>query len=156
MRALLWTIKMAFSPVQHICFFMVMASFNQLVHEIWQTRLVLFCRVTAKNKASNGNIFGSSKTWANLQSTFDNCTKLHQLNWLTVGSWAHGDISYRIVSNCIVCLHSALMLFVGQQEGHPAGKKLSGGVLAWLSVWSEVQTCVWPSWCHCHSLSLVQ
>ena len=31
---------------------------------------------------------------------------------------------------------------------------LSGGVLAWLSVWSEVQTCIWPSWCHCHSLSL--
>ena len=23
-----------------------------------------------------------------------------------------------------------------------------------LSVWSEVQTCIWPSWCHCHSLSL--
>ena len=22
---------------------------------------------------------------------------------------------------------------------------LSGGVLAWLSVWSEVQTCIWPS-----------
>jgi len=31
---------------------------------------------------------------------------------------------------------------------------LSGGVLAWLSVWSEVQTCIWPSWCQCHSLSL--
>ena len=30
----------------------------------------------------------------------------------------------------------------------------SGGVLAWLSVWSKVQTCIWPSWCHCHSLSL--
>jgi len=27
-------------------------------------------------------------------------------------------------------------------------------VLAWLSVWSEVQICIWPSWCHCHSLSL--
>jgi len=27
------------------------------------------------------------------------------------------------------------------------------GVLAWLSVWSEVQTCIWPSWCQCHSLS---
>jgi len=38
----------------------------------------------------------------------------------------------------------ALMLLVGQQEGHPACKKLSGGVLAWLSVWSEVQTCIWP------------
>jgi len=37
---------------------------------------------------------------------------------------------------------SALTLVVGQQEGHPACKKLSGGVLAWLSVWSEVQTCI--------------
>ena len=46
------------------------------------------------------------------------------------------------------------MLLVGWQEGHPACKKLSGGVLAWLSVWSEVQTCIWLSWCHCHSLSL--
>ena len=26
---------------------------------------------------------------------------------------------------------SALMLLVGRQEGHPACKKLSGGVLAW-------------------------
>jgi len=29
---------------------------------------------------------------------------------------------------------SALMLLVGRQEGHPACKNLSGGVLAWLSV----------------------
>ena len=36
------------------------------------------------------------------------------------------------------------MLLVGQQEGYPACKKLSGGVLAWLSVWSKVQTCIWP------------
>ena len=40
---------------------------------------------------------------------------------------------------------SALMLLVGQQEGHPACKKLIGRVLAWLSVWSEVQTCILPS-----------
>ena len=40
---------------------------------------------------------------------------------------------------------SALMLLVGRQEGHPACKKQSGGVLAWLSVWREVQTCIWPS-----------
>jgi len=33
------------------------------------------------------------------------------------------------------CAHafSALMLLVGQQEGHLACKKLSGGMLAWLS-----------------------
>ena len=30
---------------------------------------------------------------------------------------------------------SALTLFVGRQEGHPACKKLSGGMLAWLSAW---------------------
>jgi len=51
---------------------------------------------------------------------------------------------------CDVCeqwtvAFNALMLLVGQQEGHKACKKLSGGVLAWLSVWSEVLTCIWPS-----------
>ena len=40
---------------------------------------------------------------------------------------------------------SALTLLVGLQEGHPTCKKLSGWVLAWLSVWSEVQTCIWPN-----------
>jgi len=30
---------------------------------------------------------------------------------------------------------SALTLLVGRQEGHQAFKKLSGEVLAWLSVW---------------------
>jgi len=49
---------------------------------------------------------------------------------------------------------SASTLLVGQQEDHPACKKLSGAMLTWLSVWSKVQTCTWPSWCHCHSLSL--
>jgi len=33
---------------------------------------------------------------------------------------------------------SALTLLAGRQEGHPACKK-TGGVLAWLSVWSEVR-----------------
>jgi len=38
---------------------------------------------------------------------------------------------------------SALTLLVGWQEGHPACRKLSGGVLAWLSVWSDskIQIC---------------
>ena len=51
---------------------------------------------------------------------------------------------------CLQCF----TLLVGWQEEHPVCKKLSDGVLAWLSVWSEVQTCIWPSWCQCHSLSL--
>jgi len=51
-------------------------------------------------------------------------------------------ISYvcSIVDNSICCnsvfAFSALMLLVGRQEGHPACEKLSGGVLAWLPVWS--------------------
>ena len=52
------------------------------------------------------------------------------------------------------CAFSALMQLVGQQEGHQACKKLSGEVLVWLSVSCEVQTCIWPSWCQCHSPSL--
>ena len=57
-----------------------------------------------------------------------------------------------LLSLCLA--FSALTLLVGRQEAHPACKKLSGEVLAWLSVWSKVQTCIWPSWFHCHSLSL--
>ena len=44
--------------------------------------------------------------------------------------------------------------WLGGRKGIRPVKKLSGGVLAWLSVWSEVHTCIRPSWCHCHSLSL--
>jgi len=36
----------------------------------------------------------------------------------------------------VVHFFSALTLLVGRQEGHPACKKQSGGVLAWLFVWS--------------------
>jgi len=39
-----------------------------------------------------------------------------------------------------------LTLSVGRQEGHPSCIKLSGEVLAWLSVWNEVQMiCMWSS-----------
>jgi len=41
-------------------------------------------------------------------------------------AWLNGSIN----------AFSALTLLVGRQEGHPACKKLSGGVLVWLSVWS--------------------
>jgi len=45
-------------------------------------------------------------------------------------------------------IFSALTLLV-----HLVGR---GMVLAWLSVWNEVQMiCIWFSWCHCHPSSLV-
>jgi len=55
------------------------------------------------------------------------------------------DAHAEFFSGLTVCAFSAFTLLVGQQEGHPACKKLSDGVLEWLSVWSEVQTCIQPS-----------
>ena len=56
-------------------------------------------------------------------------------------------IRFLISALCIffACLYYVipLMLLVGRQEGHLACKKLSGGVLAWLSVWSEVLACIY-------------
>jgi len=54
-------------------------------------------------------------------------------------------IQYRLLYRPGYSAFSALTLLVGRQEGHPACKEVSGGVLAWLSVWSEVQTCIWPT-----------
>ena len=75
------------------------------------------------------------------------------------GSHSVGKMAvfFRLITNyvCIFYSFSALTLLVGRQEGHPACKKnLSGWVLAWLSAWSEVLTCICPSWCHWHWLSL--
>ena len=50
--------------------------------------------------------------------------------------------------------HTIALCLVGWQEGHLACKNVSGGMLAWLSVWGEVQICIWPRWCYCHSISL--
>ena len=44
--------------------------------------------------------------------------------------------------------------WLGSRKGIRPVKNLSGGVLAWLSFWSKMQTCIWPNWCHCHSLFL--
>ena len=40
---------------------------------------------------------------------------------------------------------SAWMLLVGRQEGHPACKKLSGGMLAWFSVWARCRFAYGPA-----------
>ena len=44
--------------------------------------------------------------------------------------------------------------WLGGRKGIQPVKKLRDGVLVWLSVWGEVQICIWPRWCHCHSQSL--
>ena len=59
--------------------------------------------------------------------------------WLTVGI-AFSALLPSVLQHC----------WLGGRKGIRPVKKLSSGVLAWLSVWSKVQTCI----CHCHSLSL--
>ena len=66
-------------------------------------------------------------------------------------------IQFLLLHQCLQCFYLPPVLWrcwLGGRKGIRPVKKLSGEVLAWLSVWSEVQTCVWPSWCHCHSLPL--
>ena len=74
--------------------------------------------------------------------------------------------SYIIQNRCSIRTHVsknnvpyAYTLQCFDADGWAAGratglKELSGGVLEWLSVWSEVQTCIWPSGCYWHSLPL--
>jgi len=61
------------------------------------------------------------------------------------------DLAYIIT--VIYILPSVLWQFFTRPDALPATQP-SDGVLAWLSIWSEVQTCIWPRWCYCHSLSL--
>jgi len=59
--------------------------------------------------------------------------------------------SKRIIGNCLIKydIHLCLQCFdtVGWASGeHLARKKMSDGVLAWLSVWSVAQMiCIWSS-----------
>jgi len=56
-----------------------------------------------------------------------------------------------ILCTCLQCFYG-----VGWATGRASSlkKKLSGGMLVWLYVWVKVQICTWPSWCHCHLLSV--
>jgi len=93
---------------------------------------------------------------------------IHQMNW--VNSQSEESITDVVILSLLVFLHLFLFIitistisilpsvlwrcWLGGRNGIRPVKKLSGGVLAWLFVWSEMQTCMWPSWCYCHSLSL--
>ena len=93
------------------------------------------------------HIFSSLSCWEGL------CA--HHSNFIKIGQ----TVAKRRPSTLLdfkqwIFAFNALTLLVGRQEGHLACKKLSVGVLAWLSVWGKVQICIRPSWCQCHSLSL--
>jgi len=67
--------------------------------------------------------------------------------------WPYPTKIFNALISCLfIFAFCALTLLIEQQEGHPACKtEWWGTVLAWLSVWNEVQMiCIWSSWCHCH------
>ena len=77
--------------------------------------------------------------------------------WVPIAVWQVRLRTATFVYFTLLLLYRRAVLWrcwLGGRKGIRSVKKLSGGVLAWLSDWSEVQTCKWPSWCHCHSLSL--
>jgi len=81
----------------------------------------------------------------------DTCVRSSLLSWVELSS--NFSARYRYLYE----LPSVLWrCWLGSRKGIQPVNKLSGGVLAWLSDWSNEQTCilVWLSWCHCHSLSL--
>jgi len=59
-----------------------------------------------------------------------------------------------IIIIIIIYTSGASVLWRCWLGGRKGIRPIKNWVLAWLSVCNEVQTCIWPSWCHCHSLSL--
>jgi len=64
-----------------------------------------------------------------LENLRSNVAKLRDVSQLVV----YAEIKYHQHLNVYCFAFSALTLLVGRQEGHPACKKLSSGMLAWLS-----------------------
>ena len=100
--------------------------------ERWQNRSDLLLAVHYGDTTA----FGCLYLWGNdLCRNKEFCITLEVLK-LIFCERTESEKVFTLLMHC--CAFSALMLLVGRQEGHPACKKLSGGVLAWLSVWSEV------------------
>ena len=74
-------------------------------------------------------------------------------NWQIIFPWAYYDF---VVPAEFLCLLLRRCLLDGRKSIWPV-KSFSDEVLASLSVWIEVKmTCVWSSWCHCMTSSLLQ
>jgi len=83
---------------------------------------------------------------ASFQFVTDNVD--HGVNYTVLSKYVSNNIYKALADTCLQCFCLQCCDAVGWAAGRASGlyvKKLSDGVLAWLSDWSEVQTCVWPS-----------
>ena len=98
-------------------------------------KILLSRSVQTPNSGKN-----SEQTSCPLQTFVGNISRHLDLEFITEQghrvNWIPGSLGL-----CLQCFDA-----VGwAAEGHRTCKKLSGGVLAWLSAWSEMQTCIQPS-----------
>ena len=101
-------------------------SMHRKFHEIWRTNTAIAGRCKGKKHATEQQ---------------DKDINHHRyIHTFTIRLLLNENMGAVKASSIVLWAFSALTLLVGRQEGHPACKKLSGGVLAWLSVQSEVQT----------------
>jgi len=134
------------------------------------------CRLTAKNRDQLRNPMLGNRSWA----AFTFLVKLLKRkvwDWYIWCYWLYARLvspfwnrltrvvpEKGLLNGCVgvcVCVCVCVCVLHSLQLGHmqvctsvQTDNHASTPPLSWLSVWSEVQTCIWPSWCHCHSLSL--
>jgi len=89
-----------------------------------------------------------SDSWLNLGSGFDTSqvqlSILEDMNFLTTVNVKHLKIFLKmfILHKLLRIAFSALTCWLGGRKGIRPVKNLNSEVLAWLSVWSEVPTCI--------------
>ena len=73
--------------------------------------------------------------------------------WSEYFRYCNKSVRLRKRLNCVSELLSVLWRYLlgGRKGIRPVKNEWSG---AGVVVWSEMQTCIWPSWCHCHAQSL--
>ena len=85
-----------------------------------------------------------------------NYTHTHTTNWQPFVTQLHMPHTTKLRSTPSILTVIYLSCEISKTKIHylhsvSSHRDFSDEVLAWLSVWSEVQmTCIWSSWCHCH------
>jgi len=133
-----------------------------LIQEFCHFCLISVIQTKLVNISSDDIVDGNPKLTLALVWTIIRHWQVSLHSCITLWNLSVPFCSYRMRTSSVtdikfilfLCCLNALTLLVGWQEGHLACKKLACLGAGWLSVWSEMPTCTWPSWCHCHSLSL--
>ena len=131
----------------------VFVSLLSFVNVQWDALLLCF-RVIWSSSVNAGSWLDDQRSaWSSARTTFGRTLKHF---FCLCRCFFRSLLILHIFVGSFMCpsLPSVLWrCWLGGRKGIPP---VETWVVAWLSVWSAVQTCIWPSWCRCHSLSLLQ